>query len=242
MTSYFRRVDRVRSLLAVAALAASLQGCAFRLEILDGDESSGSDVTGLPDASLADPSSGVPDFETVRKAVLKPACTSCHGTKEPVLLTYEQVIENLDEIEESVFVNGTMPKGRTLSAANLDLLKRWIDGGAPLNVAPKPVASASPVPADGGSASGPAVLRPVSFAVLKEQVLDPSCNSCHYPDNTDGITELTTYESTKSVSGMLVATTLVEPMMPPPDTPGVDPLTQEQKDWIALWAADGMRE
>jgi hypothetical protein len=77
---------------------------------------------------------------------------------------------------------------------------------------------------------------------LKEQVLDVSCNSCHYAGNAEGLTSLQSYSDVMEVAGSLWGFTILEGSMPPADEPGVEPLTSEQKDLISLWFSDGMKE
>ena len=65
-------------------------------------------------------------------------CSSCHtgsgeGTPHWVFSGYSSVSNNLDRINDVVVVRRIMPQGGSLSANQLELLKAWIDKGAPQN-------------------------------------------------------------------------------------------------------------
>ena len=91
--------------------------------------------------------------------------------------------------------------------------------------------------------------RPVTFTVLKNRVLDVSCNSCHAPKNEDGLTDLTTWEGLKSVENLVIPLVfgvakgdngreILVPKaqrMPPEETP----FTEEEGAILLLWYADG---
>jgi hypothetical protein len=215
---------------------ALIQGCSFSLQKLPNGAVEDADSMGQ---NVNGGGSSV-DYARIRDEVLRPHCLSCHGREAPVLLTYEQVKANLTEIEKAVLTDRSMPKAGPLSSAKASRLKEWIDAGAPEVVA-TPQAAPSPAPTsspDAGNGSG----RPVTFALLKEKVLDPACNSCHFPDNEDEITPLGDYENVKAVKGSLWGFTILKGTMPPVDEPGVEPLTLEQKQIISDWFIDGMHE
>ena len=105
------------------------------------------------------------DYQVVHDQIFAPYCLCCHsasgGNKGDVNLeTYQNVIDNLDDIKTAVLVKQAMPPKRAGGplASNLQqLLSTWINAGAPLDagavtptptpapiVTPTPVASPSP--------------------------------------------------------------------------------------------------
>lgn len=89
-------------------------------------------------------SSFTPDCSTTRSyaadvsPILQASCntTGCHGSGSHegpgALVTYQQVYNNRSAIRRSV-VNGSMPQGSTLSAAEKNAIICWIDNGAANN-------------------------------------------------------------------------------------------------------------
>ncbi len=71
-------------------------------------------------------------------ALFQSSCSSCHtsggeGTSHWTFSGYSSVVNNLERINDAVIVRRIMPKGGSLSARQLELLKAWIDKGAPQN-------------------------------------------------------------------------------------------------------------
>lgn len=69
-------------------------------------------------------------------SLLQSACSSCHtGNGEGVAFWtfsgYPSVSSNLARINDVVIVRKVMPKNGSLSSRQLELLKAWIDKGAP---------------------------------------------------------------------------------------------------------------
>src|SRR5690606_30359962 len=63
-------------------------------------------------------------------------CSSCHagsgeGTPYWVFAGFNSVRDNIDRINDVVIVRRIMPKNGSLSARERELLKAWIDKGAP---------------------------------------------------------------------------------------------------------------
>lgn len=68
------------------------------------------------------------DYALVDRVVFQANCVECHRKMK----TYEGVIARLSEIENAVFVQGTMPKSpQSLDACESALLKYWIQRGVP---------------------------------------------------------------------------------------------------------------
>lgn len=69
-------------------------------------------------------------------SLLQSKCSSCHagsgeGTPHWVFSGFNSVKDNLGRINDVVVVRRTMPKNGSLSTRERELLKAWIDKGAP---------------------------------------------------------------------------------------------------------------
>ncbi len=213
---------------AAATLLLFGSACSFRLQKLD------SAGTASEEGLLAGALSATPSYDSVNRLVLQPKCLQCHASEAPLLSSYEQVRANLESIQAvTLGARTTMPPSGPLSGLRADLLRRWIEAGAPL------LGDTVTAPAPPSGPSG--VLRPVTYAQVREAVFAESCADCHRPGNPDGLTDLTTYEGIMSQAGTVFAYTIMENSMPPADDAGRTPFTQEQRDLLSLWFSDGLR-
>lgn len=69
-------------------------------------------------------------------ALLQSKCSSCHtgsgeGTPHWTFSSFNSVKDNIDRINDAVIVRRVMPKNGSLSTRERELLKAWIDKGAP---------------------------------------------------------------------------------------------------------------
>jgi hypothetical protein len=71
----------------------------------------------------------VPSFSEVATRVFEPKCVRCHGHYGE----YASVLQDIDEINEHAILTRQMPKEpeTPLTKDQFDLLKNWIDHGAP---------------------------------------------------------------------------------------------------------------
>ena len=224
-----RMIERpVSTVILPLTLALSvLAGCRFQLAKVD--------PAGTDDASLSGALTGVPSYATIRKLVLEPECLTCHGTKEPILLSYEQVRAQLANIEDTTLIEKSMPPSAALSPLRARLLQNWIRAGAPLEGRDLTGADSPAGP------TTPGIVRPVTFQQAWDKVIYPSCaKSCHAPDNTEGASVISNYAEWMSSKETSFYSVFIDQSMPKP-RPGVTPLTQEQKDILSLWFADGMQ-
>jgi len=80
-----------------------------------------------------------PTYTANIKAIIDGNCVSCHGTggeqSSHPLQTYEQVSARASDIKERIEKPAgdplKMPKGGSLSQANIDLINKWITNGMP---------------------------------------------------------------------------------------------------------------
>jgi len=72
--------------------------------------------------------SSVKSYSIDARPAIQSSCVGCHSSYG----TYSQVCSSASSIRSSI-VNGTMPKGSTLTSAQKDNIICWIDGGAANN-------------------------------------------------------------------------------------------------------------
>jgi len=274
-----KRSQLLRYLIFVSLLAAVFASCAFRYEkpIEDGtatadQENPGNEEDETLDETLNGKTAKISFVRVSNRIfghvgardqnVVEKKCLACHhslpGGKRPLLEGYANVIAALPKIKESVLVKKTMPPRGPLKAKEQELLRKWIDSGAPetvaveeeddLDDAPSPVPSANPSPSPTSSAVpiGPSnpTLRPVKWSVLKAKIFEPACISCHYKDNHEGpsgepLTDQSDHAVVRETIGMTIGLSIMNAEMPPDPAPE---LTQEQKQLIMDWVIDGMPE
>jgi len=226
----------------VAVLLAGLPACSFSLKKAGIEETSGTE--GATPAS----SGGGVDYATVRKQLIEPKCLSCHTTRSPVLLTYDQVKANLGAIQATVITEETMPPSKPVSDSVQSMLASWIAAGAPEVVKNSDSSStvSEPAPAPSPPPSQIAEIeRPVRFSTLYPEIIEPRCGDCHFPGATneegDPIGAYDTYEDVKSNQGTIyhkIFSDKTEPMPPREATQ----LTETQREMLILWWVDGMLE
>lgn len=72
--------------------------------------------------------STTPSFSATVKPLIQSSCVSCHSQYS----TYSQISASSGSIRSSI-VNGSMPKGTTLSDDQKNSIVCWIDAGKPNN-------------------------------------------------------------------------------------------------------------
>ena len=158
-----------------------------------------------------------PGFVQIQTRVFRPYCLSCHsGSQEPNLLTYEEVKKSLGKINDRAVVQGTMPKAQSLPDAERQLLKVWIESGAPEQ---PPVAGTPATPTQPGevldtgqgidtSGVDPADLR---WNRVSVQIFQASCLGCHSGNQAP---DLRTYENVKA-NLAIIGNEIFSKQMPP---------------------------
>ncbi|HYX35834.1 MAG TPA: hypothetical protein VE954_22270 [Oligoflexus sp.] len=114
-----------RFIVSVLLAAVPLTGCNFK-DVKDSSEDT---------AVTVDPSVPV-SFAEIQTKILQPSCLGCHsssaGNSGGVNLeTYAVVKAQAAAIKSSTVDSKRMPKGDTLSANSVALLKAWIEQGTP---------------------------------------------------------------------------------------------------------------
>jgi mono/diheme cytochrome c family protein len=180
---------------------------------------------------------GTISYSTVREKVFVPNCVACHGTSGGVNLeSYKSVKLHLKKIEKVVFVTQTMPKGRNLGSAESELLRTWINAGAPETVTGETPSTGEP-------------LQP-TFASIKKKIFEPKCLACHTPGGAAAGVSLDSDKDllgsprdlvipgNPSESGLYIAITRTDSKRMPPPSSGASALSTEEviaiKQWIEV--------
>lgn len=72
----------------------------------------------------------VTSFSTDVKPIIDNNCVSCHGgSRFPDVRTYENIKANATRIKNEI-VNRRMPQGGSLTNAEIEIIRSWVDGGA----------------------------------------------------------------------------------------------------------------
>lgn len=198
------------------------------------------------------------DYALVQAVIFAPKCNRCHSERYG---TYEGVQRDLPAILTSIESNRMPKRGEPLSAADKQLLRDWIDLGAPLEAGvelpPDNVAQpVPPVPPDSATAPDSEKLKPNLQSVFKN-IFAPSCAACHNPEDKAHFLDLSSPEKilqsrNKKYNGEVFLNVLdpdssrlinvvqdfVEPM--PPQSSTFPPLTKEQIDVLREWIRRGL--
>lgn len=133
--------------IGLLAIISCFMGCTYSVS------QTGSSMPGI--ASPVPGTSGTPGvvlgYNSLKTQIFTPYCISCHGNSGGVNLeTYASAVSSLNQIENAVVVQKSMPPSGPLSAANQALIQAWVNAGGPENdisvPAPSPSASPSPTP------------------------------------------------------------------------------------------------
>lgn len=133
------------------------------------------------------------DFATVQQYVLQPYCVQCHSTARPGsprLIDYTDVFalvdlqtpansELLQTLQQS---GGRMPLGMpAIPNRAVDLLRAWIEAGAPQNFStpPPPPSPVSPEPEVPTPSPPPPPAATDTFRAVQSNLLQVYCIQCH---------------------------------------------------------------
>lgn len=223
----------------------AINSCAFKVE---------KQVEELPAEEFQETKTDVPaptqftlSYDIVNKSVFNQKCISCHAMNPNLvqLDSYMAISSSLEGIRRTTLVEKTMPKNGSLSAEQFWLLEKWISQGVPekAQVIPGsvPPQEEEPklTPNDPPIARVP---RPVRWAELWNEVIEPKCVSCHTPPEPEGIADLTRIEFIRKGAADILHRTLAPKKEKYRMPPKPDELTTEQKELITYWVIDGMQE
>lgn len=178
-------------------------------------------------------------FNLLNQSVFLPKCVNCHGTSGGVSLeSYADIVKNLPDIKNSVFIMQTMPKKEFLSDDEKRLLWNWIQMGAPFQ-AQKP-----------GSEPPPPEPIQATYESINKNVFIPKCVTCHSAGNSAWQVLLSRQELLDSPlelvlpgnpeeSGLMIAIERTDHKRMPPEKDGYSALKSEEIEAIRKWIADG---
>lgn len=195
-------------------------------------------------------------WEQVNQYIFTPHCISCHSRFQ----TYARVRWELLSIRKEVIEDREMPPSQSepLSPLKNELLKRWIDAGAPENPAPLPSPTPSPDPTLSPAPSPELAPRPSAplqptYASIHERILVPRCLGCHAPgeraakvplnslrDLLDSPLDLVIPGTPDESTLLLSLTRNDSKRMPPPRSSG--PLPPEEIEAIRTWIDRGAKD
>lgn len=169
------------------------------------------------------------DYPSLQRAVLGPDCLRCHssagGNQGGLSLeTYPQVRANLNRIYYRAIEKRDMPSGG-LAAPQYDLLKAWIEAGAPEK--------------NTGRGTARPIQGPVTWTVIKNQVLKSSCLDCHSGANADAGLDFESLEVVRKNIIPIFEAAVIKQTMP------LEPygaLTDAEKQALMKWISQGMPE
>lgn len=175
---------------------------------------------------------GVPsslDYATVQARVIGPQCLHCHsaagGNRGGLSLeTYQQVRANLNAIYYRSVEKRDMPDAG-LPQPELEMLKAWIEAGAPQKST--------------GKTAAPPVQGAVTWKVIRDQVLASSCLDCHSGGTPDGGLDLQSLEIVRKNINSIFSSAIIKQTMP------LEPyaaMSDSHKQALMKWISQGMPE
>lgn len=176
------------------------------------------------------------NFAYLSKAVFIPKCVSCHGSSGNVNVeSYASVKSSQKAIYNSVFVTGSMPKGRSLSQEQLALLYNWLKAGAPEGI--------------------PLEEEPLqaTFASLDSRIFQVKCIDCHAPGKKAEKVPLTregllnpdedyVFPGRPDESMLVQVIESSGKNRMPPAKAGYAPLSPDEKAAIRQWILNGAKD
>lgn len=124
----------MKKIILISILSLSF-GCSYSQTT---DPNSNSSESGLNTTNPSDPITPNPTepavrFADVKANVFDASCTSCHSSRGLSLnfSSYSNTTRYLTKIRNDVFVNGSMPPQSNLTTLQKQVLKTWLDTGAP---------------------------------------------------------------------------------------------------------------
>jgi mono/diheme cytochrome c family protein len=180
------------------------------------------------------------------------SCAKCHnGDEQPGLFAYNDYRQNLEDILKTVVEKRSMPRRQKLTDEQVQMVKDWIDQGAPEFIPNQPL-EPDPEPAptttttmtlSTTTTTQPAPVTTTTTTLLGsaitfDQVLKTSfqsCTKCHSAG--DEIPTLESYADYKENLALVNKTVVVKRSMPKKQKL-TDAQVQLVKDWIDLGAPE----
>ncbi|MBS1972278.1 MAG: hypothetical protein JSU04_18375 [Bdellovibrionales bacterium] len=169
------------------------------------------------------------DYASVQVSILGPQCLRCHssagGSKGGLNLeTYQQVRASMNAIYYRAVEKRDMPEAG-LPQSQLELLKAWIEAGAPER--------------NMGAKVSPPIKGPITWLVIRDQVFASSCLDCHSGAKPDAGLDLQSLEAVRKNINSIFESTIVKQTMP------LEPyaaMSDSHKQALMKWISQGMPE
>ncbi|MGZ3769799.1 MAG: hypothetical protein ACXVCP_08965 [Bdellovibrio sp.] len=166
------------------------------------------------------------DFISVQMSVIGPQCMSCHsiagGNKGGLTLeTYDQVRSNMNRIYYRSIEKKDMPPN-PLTADQFDLLKNWIEAGAPeksIRTAARPIKGA------------------INWPVIRDQVLKTSCLDCHSGKTPHAGLDFESLDVVRKNINAIFDSAIIKQTMP---LQPYSALSETEKQALMKWISQGM--
>ena len=167
------------------------------------------------------------DYAGISQVILAPKCVSCHsaagGNKGNLNLeTYEQFRLNQNKIYFRTIEKRDMPP-TPLTSAEFDLMKSWLEAGAPLK----------------STSVGGEIRGPINWITIKNRVLKSSCLDCHSGKNPDANLDLSSLEVVRKNIQAIFVSTMINVSMPLAPYPA---MSISEKQALMKWISQGMPE
>lgn len=110
-------ISKIKNILVIIVVSAAFFSCENNVE-----EESPNNEEELCNSDIS--------FTSKVKPIIDNNCIRCHGGNQlPDLRSYTRIKNNTERIKEQV-VNRTMPQGGSLTSAEIELIRCWIENGA----------------------------------------------------------------------------------------------------------------
>ncbi len=166
------------------------------------------------------------NYESVRDIVISRQCLQCHsgsgGNKGNLNLeTYANIKNNLNQIIFRVLEKKDMPESG-LSEADYQLIKLWLESGAPEK--------------NNSNGVNKPITGPLDWTKIKNQILVKNCLDCHSGEKADANLDLSNLDNFKLNLTKIIERTIVKQDMPPEP---YSALTSNQRQALLKWISQG---
>ncbi len=215
---------RHSSIFIMAVVLLALSGCNYNVTRGNSEENADIEKTGAEDI----------DFATVTRLVLQPKCLSCHsaatGSQGGVNLdNYDSVRARLSRIAYRTLEIKDMPPGRPLSDGLSQVLRTWIDAGAPESLIGPSSIQADPTLNQGTN----------NWAKVRDKIFAKKCFDCHSGDASAGALDLNSLQVAREKAASIFDRVIVRQDMPMAPYPALVP---RERQVLLKWFDSGMPE
>jgi uncharacterized membrane protein len=244
------REKNLRKMAVGLILSVVVFGCSFHNDKMGQQNGNSNSIFVDVNGRITLPAGKAPGYNTVKSLVFQKNCIECHGNTRSAhginLETYAATKKAASRISDAIFVDQTMPPRKALPFEEQQLIRAWIDAGAPeedVNVSTgEPLPSATPEPTPVPTATPEPTATPVPtpfgiihFADVDAQVITPRCIKCHNDTRSAHGINLQGYDNVmKNLKGV-EDEALIRLSMPPKNKP----LLTEEQTLLRAWIDQG---